>query len=70
MLYHGSRPPVNVKKLYCEEKWAKWVKKPAAGETFFTISWQFSTFYDSFKLVQRTFLGGSITFLQITLVPN
>ena len=29
-----SSPRINVKKLHCEEKWAKRVKKPAAGNFF------------------------------------
>ena len=47
------RPRINVKKLYREKKTSK--------------AMQFSTFRDSFKLVQRAFHGGSITFLRLTL---
>ena len=41
MLHHRSRPRINVKKLYCKEKWAKQVKKLAAGKIFFTITFFF-----------------------------
>ena len=42
---------INVKKLYSEKKQAKWAKKPAAGEIFFTFTLQFSVFSDGYKLV-------------------
>ena len=36
---------------------------------FFIFTLWFSTFCNSFKLVQRAFHGGSITFLEINSVP-
>ena len=33
-------------------------------QVFFIFALQISTFRDGFKLVQRTFCGGSITFLE------
>ena len=54
-----------------KKKQAKHAKSsPTTGEFFFTFVLQSSTFPDSFKLVQSTFRGGSITFLEINLLPN
>ena len=45
-------------------------KKPACRQKFFYNLIAILTFCDSVKLVQRDFCGESITFLEITLVPN
>ena len=48
----------------------KQAKTPATGKQNFTITQQFSIFHDIFKLVQRAFHDGIITFLEIMFVPN
>ena len=40
-------------------------KKPATGENVSHIHMRFSTFCDSFKVVQKAFCGESIKFLEI-----
>ena len=54
-----------------QKKQAMQAEMPATtGEFFFTFALQFSTFHYNFKLVQRTFCDGSITFLEINLICN
>ena len=57
----------NVKQI---KMYLKKTKKPATRNFFFTFTLQFSTFCDRFKLVQRAFLGRSITILEVNLVHN
>lgn len=34
LIIKKHRPQINIKKLYCKEKWVKQAKNPAAGEFF------------------------------------
>ena len=71
MLHHGStRGAQSRSQISGSKKWAKRAKKPACRQKFFYNLIAILTFCDSFKLVQRDFCGESITFLEITLVPN
>ena len=62
-------PQINIKKLH--QKKSKQSKLKSLPQVdFFIFILQFSTFHDSFKLVQRVFHNGSIATLEINLVPN
>ena len=54
------RPPINVKKLYCEILRVKQAKKPAAVEKILAFASQFSNFRDSFNHIKMAFHDGSI----------
>ena len=63
------RSRINAKKLYRKKsQWIKLKNLPQAS-IFFIFALQFSNSCKSFKLVQRVFCDGSITFLEINLVP-
>ena len=53
------KPQINIKKLYCEQKRSELKNLPQV-KFLFTLVLHFSTFCNSFKLLQRTFHGGSI----------
>ena len=46
------------------------LKSPPQVKIFLKFALRFSTFHDSFKLVQRAFRSGSITLFKINLVRN
>ena len=68
---YWSRPQINIKKNCIEKKneWGKLKSLPPVNFIFIFALW-FSALWNGFKIVQRAFHHGSITFLEINLILN